>query len=94
MVPKELPEEQKQRRVTICQDLLERQDDSVGRVITGDEIWVYQYNPEAKRQSARWKTANSPRSKTFRLSKSRIKSMLLTLFDIKGIVHYEFVPNG
>ena len=94
MVPKELPEEQKQRRVTICQDLLERQDDSVGRVMTGDEIWVYQYNPEAKRQSARWKTANSPRSKTFRLSKSRIKSLLLTLFDIKGIVHYEFVPNG
>jgi len=27
VVPKELTEEQKQRRVTICQDLLERQDD-------------------------------------------------------------------
>jgi len=27
MVPKELTEKQKQRRVTICQDLLERQDD-------------------------------------------------------------------
>jgi len=27
MVPKELTEEQKQRRVTICQDLLERKDD-------------------------------------------------------------------
>ena len=37
MVPKELTEEQKQRRVTICQDLLERQDDILGRVITGDE---------------------------------------------------------
>jgi len=28
MVPKDLAEEQKQRRVTIYQDLLERQDDS------------------------------------------------------------------
>jgi len=37
MVPKELTEEQKQRRVTICQDLLERQDEILGRVITGDE---------------------------------------------------------
>jgi len=49
----------KQRRVTICQDLLERQDDILGHVITGDETWVYQYNPETKQQSAQWKTANS-----------------------------------
>jgi len=33
MFPKELTKEQ---RVTICQDLLERQDDILGRVITGD----------------------------------------------------------
>jgi len=60
MVPKELTEEQNQRRVTICQDLLESQDDILGSVITGDETWVYQYDPETKRQSAQWKTANSP----------------------------------
>ena len=59
MVPKELTEEQKQKRVTICQDLLERQDDILGPVITGDETWVYQYDPETKWQSAHWKTANS-----------------------------------
>jgi len=60
MVPKELTKEQKQRRVTIFQDLLEREDDISGRVITGDETWVYQYDPEMKQQSAQWKTANSP----------------------------------
>jgi len=59
-VPKELTEQQKQRRVTICQDLLGRQDDILGRVITGYETWVYQYDPETKRRSAQWKTANSP----------------------------------
>jgi len=37
MVPNELTEEQKKRIVTICQDLLERQDDILGHVITGDE---------------------------------------------------------
>jgi len=60
MVPKDLTEEQKQRRVTICQDLLERQDDILGHVITGDETWFYQYDPEMKWQSTQWKTANSP----------------------------------
>jgi len=63
MVPKELTKEQTQRRVTICQDLLERQDHILGYVITGDETWVYQYDPEMKRQSAHWKTANSPLQK-------------------------------
>jgi len=60
MVPKKLTEEQKRRRVTICQDLLERQDDILCHVITDDETWVYQYDPEMKRQSAQWKTANFP----------------------------------
>ena len=94
MVPKELTEEQKQRRVTIFQDLLERQDDILGRVTTDDETCVYQYDPETKRQSAQWKTANSPRPKKFRRSKSRVKTMMPTFFDIRGIVHYEFVPTG
>ena len=94
MVPKELTEEQKPRRVTICQDLLERQDDILGCVITGDETWVYQYDHEMKGQSAQWKAANSPKPKIFCRSKSRVKTMLLTFFDIRGIVHYEFVPNG
>jgi len=85
MVSKELTEEQKQRRVTICQDLLERQDDILGRVIIGDETWVYQYDPETKRQSAQWKTANSPRPKKFCQSKSKVKTMLLTFFDIMNL---------
>jgi len=59
MVPKELTEEQKQIRVTICKDLLERQDDILGHVITGDETLVYQYDPGTKRQNAQRKTANS-----------------------------------
>ena len=57
MVTKGLTGEQKQRRVTICQDLLERQDDILGLVITGYETWVYQYDPETKQQCAQWKTA-------------------------------------
>ena len=63
MFQNELTEEQKQRTVTICQDLSERQDDILGRVITGDETWVYQYDPETKLLIAQWKISNSPRPK-------------------------------
>ena len=93
MVPKELTEEEKQRRVTKFQDILERKDGILGRVITGDGTWVYQYDPEKKRKSAQWKNANSPRPKIFRRCKSRVKTMMLTFFDIRGVVHYEFVPT-
>jgi hypothetical protein len=33
-------------------------------------------------------------TKTFRQSKSIVETMLLTFFDIRGIVHYESVPTG
>jgi len=35
-----------------------------------------------------------PMTKKFHWSKSRVKIMLLTFFDIRGIVHYEFVPTA
>jgi len=76
MVPKELTEEEKQRRVTHFQDILERQDGILGRVIT----WVYQYDPEKKRKSAQWKNANSPQPKIFRRCKSSVETMMLTFF--------------
>jgi hypothetical protein len=73
---------------------LQRQDDILGRVITGDETWAYQYDPETKRRSAQWKRANSPTSKKVPSFQSRVKTMLLTFFDISEVVHYEFVPTG
>jgi len=53
-------EKQRQRRIAISQDLLERQDDTLAHVITGDETWANQYDPETKRKIAQWKTANFP----------------------------------
>ena len=55
MIPKLLSEDQKQQRVTVCQDIIERLEDDpdlIGRVITGDESWIFEYDPETKWQSS------------------------------------------
>jgi len=100
MVPKNLTTEQKANRRDVCLDLLgrlEREPEFFSRVITGDETWSLEHNPDTKRQSRGWHTANSPRPKKTRMSKSKIKSMLICfffIFDSQGIVHKEFVPPG
>jgi len=94
IVPKNLTTEQKANRRDVCLDLLdrlEREPELFSRVITGDESWILEYDPETKRQSREWHTANSPRPKKARMGKSKIKSMLI-FFDGQGIVHKEFVP--
>jgi len=50
-VPKLLTMEQKQLRLEIAQDMLdcvESDSNFLNTVITGDESWVYGYDPETK----------------------------------------------
>ncbi|XP_026818412.1 protein GVQW3-like isoform X2 [Rhopalosiphum maidis] len=65
-VPKLLSGEQKENRKQIATDLLEcseSDDFFLKSIITGDETWVYGYDPETKVQSSQWKTLDSPRPK-------------------------------
>lgn len=97
LVPKILSPEQKERRLTDCQDMLDRlvaDPNFLDKTVTGDESWVYEYDPETKRQSEEWHTAASPKPKKARMSRSRVKSMLIVFFDGKGLIHKEFVPSG
>jgi len=58
-VPRLLTPEQKEHRVGICQELHQRALDDpsfMSRFITGDERWVYRYDPETKQQSLQWKS--------------------------------------
>ncbi|UYV61217.1 hypothetical protein LAZ67_1003894 [Cordylochernes scorpioides] len=88
---------QMQLRVLRCQellDLIQNEPGFLNSVVTGDEFWMFEYDPESKRQSCAWHTKSSPRPKKARMSKSRIKTMSIVFFDIRGIVHCEFVPQG
>jgi len=95
-VPRILISDQKQQRI-VCTELRRLASDNetfLSRVIIGDESWVYGYDPETKRQSSQWKIPTSPMPKKARQVKSNLKSMIITFFDIKVIVHKKFVPTG
>ena len=66
IVPKNLTIERKDNRKDLCLHLLEwiRSDRIfLKNVITGDETWIFEYDPETKRQSKVCHTSASPRPK-------------------------------
>lgn len=96
-VPRLLTEDQKRNRVEVCTELkarCEADPNFISNIVTGDESWVYGYDPETKQQSSQWKSPASPRPKKARQVLSKTKSMLICFFDVKGVIHKEFVPQG
>ena len=70
MVPRLLNEGQKERRVQACQYILEQLETEstfLKRVVTGDESWIFEYDPLTKWHSLKWKSALSPRPKKARV---------------------------
>jgi len=97
IVPKLLTEDQKQHRIHLSEELLQKANDDesfLKHVITGDETWVFGYDVETKAQSSQWTSKGSPGPKKARQVKSNVKVMLTVFFDCKGVVYYEFLPQG
>jgi hypothetical protein len=87
--------DQKQRRINKCLELREKANKDpafICRIITGDESWIYGYEPETKQQSSQWKSRQSPRTKNAWQVHSSTKSMLIVFLDVKGIIDRKFVP--
>jgi histone-lysine N-methyltransferase SETMAR len=96
-VLRNLTEQQWDVRLSVCADLLEEVEAepmSMDRVISCNERWFFQYDPETKCQSLEWCSKGSPRPKKARMSKSKEKCMLVCFFDSMGIVHKEWTPAG
>ena len=88
-VPRHLTNEQKQHRRETCENMLEMVSDEsewFKKIITGDETWVYAYDPETKQQSREWCRKDDPNQ--------RRRAFLVTFFDYKGLVHHQFFPEG
>ena len=68
-VPRLLSDDQKALHVSVCREIKQQARDDpnfISNIITGDETWVYGYDPETKQQSSHWKLPNSPRPKNAR----------------------------
>jgi hypothetical protein len=64
-VPRPLTNIQKQRRVNVCPEIrVKAYEDPtfISRIITGDESWIYSYDPGTRQQSSQWKSPQSPRA--------------------------------
>jgi hypothetical protein len=92
-----LTPEQREDRVTSCQDIIAMADADkhfFNKIITEDETWCLARDPESKRQSSELVGETCPRPKKLKFQRSRIKKMLIIYFDSQGAVHKEFIPEG
>ena len=93
-VPHHLSEEQKWGKVDWCTHMLRKFDGgsspSVWDIVTGDETWVYQYDPETKQQSAVWVFPDENPPVKLNRNKSASKQMIACFFA--NIGHVATIP--
>jgi hypothetical protein len=84
-VPKGLKDREKMNKMSLSlQHLLQYADEGEGminRIVTGDESWVHNYQPESNRAAVQWKHPSSPSTRKFKVKSSAGKVMLTMLWD-------------
>jgi len=95
--PHSLTPEQREDRVTSCQDIIAMADADKNFFLT-KLLWqmrpgVLPMTPETKRQNFELVGETSPQPKKLKFPRSHIKTMLIIFFDSQGVVHKEFVPD-
>ena len=92
-----LTENEKERRVVASRKFLlknQRDPTFLDRIITVDETWLHCYDPEDKRHSCVWQTAQSLPPKKAKVTKSMGKNMFIVSLDRKGVILCHSVAHG
>ena len=53
--------------VAVLEHFARNESDFLGELVTGDETWIYCYDPETKEQSKEWRHSGSPGPKKVRV---------------------------
>lgn len=96
-VAHDLNQRNRDTRVAICHENLRRfrmDNTLLDRVITGDESWIFAYDPDSKQQAKEWLLPGEDRPTKVRCEAAVTKVMLVIFFDARGVVYREFVPQG
>jgi len=59
-------------------------------IVAIDETWVRDFEQALKSQSNEWRSPSSPRPKKFRRAQSKVKQMMIFVYDHRGIIITEF----
>lgn len=93
-VPHNLSEEQKAARVDWCRSILKcyngGKSKAVYNMVSGDESWIYSYEPERKHQSAVWVFDDEVKPTKVVRSRSVSKKMVASFVSKKG--HVATIP--
>ena len=93
-IPHNLTIVQKKARVDWCKEMLKKYDrgasKDVYKIVTGDESWIYAYEPETKQQSTVWVFQDEPNSTKVVRGRSTSKQMVACFFGKTG--HVATVP--
>ena len=94
-VPESLSPEQMATKPSVCSALFKRfkSKDDFLRLVTVDETWFHNYEPENKVQSCQWVGLGSARPKKFKTQPSAGKVMATVFWGAKDIIMLDFLPK-
>ena len=96
-VPKALQENQLIQRADLSLAILSKMEANEAiffkRCVTGDETWIYQFDPENKIQSKEWHPKGTPGPVKFKAERSVKKVMATTFWDEEGVILIDFLEG-
>ena len=97
-VPHLLTDEQKQNRVRLASQGIEKYDKCDPRpfeeIVTGDEIWIYHFQPHSKAKNKVWVSSEGDRPVIAHCCKTSNHMLYVIFFNSKGPVLQIPVPKG
>lgn len=96
-VPRMLTAFDKDRRVKCCEEFLEmsrgNEEEIVSKMVTCDETWIRQWDPESKQESLQWKFKDEKPPRKFKVRPSAGKLMATVFWDTEGILLIDYLPK-
>ena len=97
-VPHLLKDEQKQSWVRLASQVIEKYDKcdphSLEEIVTGDETWIYHFQPDSKAKNKVWVSSEDNRPLIACRCKTSNRMLYAIFFDSKGPVLQIPVPKG
>ena len=97
-MPHLLTDEQKQSRVRLASQVIEKYDKCdlrrLEEVVTVDETWIYHFQPDSKAKNKVWVPSEGDRPVIVRRCKTLNRMLYAIFFDLKGPVLQISVPKG